>query len=71
MELSSWVHKQEGPKQETHPPISDDECESSLLSKMTKALVTGTCQRGEGLLAIIHIYMSGPFRSAIMDANHY
>ena len=48
---------------------SDDTCESCLLGKMTKSPFTGTCERGEGLLDLIHTDVFGPFRTATRDAN--
>ncbi|GKA60685.1 putative RNA-directed DNA polymerase, partial [Tanacetum coccineum] len=33
---------------------SDDVCESCLLGKITKSPFTGTCERGEGLLDLVH-----------------
>nr|GEX21957.1 hypothetical protein [Tanacetum cinerariifolium] len=33
---------------------SDDVCESCLLGKMIKSPFTGTCERGEGLLDLVH-----------------
>ncbi|GJV42316.1 retrotransposon protein, putative, ty1-copia subclass [Tanacetum coccineum] len=40
---------------------SDDVCESCLLGKMTKSLFTGTCERGERLLDLVHTDVCGPF----------
>ncbi|GJU45980.1 retrotransposon protein, putative, ty1-copia subclass [Tanacetum coccineum] len=37
---------------------SDDVCESCLLGKMTKLSFTGTCERGEGLLDLVHTDVS-------------
>jgi hypothetical protein len=50
---------------------SDDTCESCLLGKMTKSPFTGFCERGEGLLDLIHTDVCGPFRSATRDANRF
>ena len=50
---------------------SDDVCESCLLGKMTKSPFTGTCERGEGLLDLVHTDVCGPFRSATRDGNRY
>ena len=50
---------------------SDDKCESYLLGNMTKSPFTGTCERGEGLLDLIHTDVCGPFRSNAMDVNCY
>ena len=50
---------------------SDDVCESCLLGKMTKSPFTGTCERGEGLLDLVHTDVCGPFRSATKDGKHY
>ena len=33
---------------------SDDSCESCLLGKMTKSPFTGSCERSEGLLDLVH-----------------
>ena len=48
---------------------SDDKCESCLLGKMKKSPFTGTCERGEGLLDLIHTDVCGPFKSTIRDGN--
>ncbi|GKA30063.1 retrotransposon protein, putative, ty1-copia subclass [Tanacetum coccineum] len=40
---------------------SDDVCESCLLGKMTKSPFTGSCERGEGLLDLVHTDVCGPF----------
>ncbi|GKE31977.1 retrotransposon protein, putative, ty1-copia subclass, partial [Tanacetum coccineum] len=40
---------------------SDDVCESCLLGKMTKSPFTGSCERGEGLLDLVHMDVCGPF----------
>ena len=50
---------------------SDDVCKSCLLGKMTKSPFTGTCERGEGLLDLVHTDVCGPFRSATKDGKHY
>ncbi|GJX64025.1 putative RNA-directed DNA polymerase [Tanacetum coccineum] len=50
---------------------SDDVCESCLLDKMTKSPFTRTCERGEGLLDLVHTDVYGPFRSATKDGKHY
>ncbi|GJU78918.1 retrotransposon protein, putative, ty1-copia subclass [Tanacetum coccineum] len=50
---------------------SDDVCESCLLGKMTKSPFTGTCERGEGLLDLVHTDVCGPFQSATKDGKHY
>ena len=47
----------------------DDTCESRLLGKMTKSPFTGTCERGEGFMGLIHTDACGPFRTATRDAN--
>ena len=49
----------------------DEVCESCLLGKMTKSPFTGTCERGEGLLDLIHTDVCGPFRSTTRDANRF
>ncbi|GKE03803.1 putative RNA-directed DNA polymerase [Tanacetum coccineum] len=38
---------------------------------MTKSPFTGTCERGEGLLDLVHTDVCGPFRSSIKDGKHY
>ena len=50
---------------------SDDVCESCLLGKMTKSPFTGTCERGEGLLDLVHTDVCGPFRSTTKDGDRY
>ncbi|GJV42569.1 retrotransposon protein, putative, ty1-copia subclass [Tanacetum coccineum] len=50
---------------------SDDVCESCLLGKMTKSPFTRTCERGEGLLDLVHTDVCGPFRSATKDGKCY
>ncbi|GKD79417.1 retrotransposon protein, putative, ty1-copia subclass, partial [Tanacetum coccineum] len=50
---------------------SDDVCESFLLGKMTKSPFMGSCERGEGLLDLVHTDVCGPFRSATKDGKHY
>ncbi|GJY49115.1 putative RNA-directed DNA polymerase [Tanacetum coccineum] len=50
---------------------SDDVCKSCLLGKMTKSPFTGTCERGEGLLDLVHTDVCGPFRSATKDGKCY
>jgi hypothetical protein len=50
---------------------SDDLCESCLLGKMTKSPFSGTFERGNDLLDIIHTDVCGPFRSATKDDNRY
>ena len=50
---------------------SDDVCESCLLGKMTKSPFTGSCERGEGLLDLVHTDVCGPFRSTTRDGNRY
>ncbi|GJX05477.1 retrotransposon protein, putative, ty1-copia subclass [Tanacetum coccineum] len=50
---------------------SDDVCESCLLGKMTKSPFTGTCERGERLLDLVHTDVCGPFHSAIKDGKRY
>ncbi|GKA21539.1 retrotransposon protein, putative, ty1-copia subclass, partial [Tanacetum coccineum] len=50
---------------------SDDVCESCLLGKMTKSPFTGSCERGEGLLDLVHTDVCGPFRSATKDGKRY
>ncbi|CAH1440299.1 unnamed protein product [Lactuca virosa] len=49
----------------------DDVCESCLLGKMTKSPFTGTCERGEVLLDLIHTDVCGPFRSTTRDVNRF
>nr|GEU90936.1 hypothetical protein [Tanacetum cinerariifolium] len=39
--------------------------------KMTKSPFTGSCERGEGLLDIVHTDMCGPFQSATKDGKCY
>ncbi|GJR55631.1 retrotransposon protein, putative, ty1-copia subclass, partial [Tanacetum coccineum] len=50
---------------------SDDVCESCLLGKMTKSPFTGSYERGEGLLDLVHTDVYGPFRSATKDGKRY
>nr|GEV86718.1 hypothetical protein [Tanacetum cinerariifolium] len=50
---------------------SDNVHESCLLGKMTKLPFTGTYERGEGLLDLVHTDVCGPFRSATKDGKHY
>ncbi|GKE51244.1 retrotransposon protein, putative, ty1-copia subclass, partial [Tanacetum coccineum] len=50
---------------------SDDVSESCLLGKMTKLPFTGSCERGKGLLDLVHIDVCGPFRSTRKDGNRY
>ena len=50
---------------------SDDVCKSCLLGKMTKSPFTGSCERGEDLLDLIHKDVCGPFRTAKRDANRF
>ena len=50
---------------------SDDSCELCLLGKMTKSPFTGSCERGQGLLDLVHTDVCGPFRVATRDANRY
>ncbi|GJR93498.1 retrotransposon protein, putative, ty1-copia subclass [Tanacetum coccineum] len=50
---------------------SDDVCDSCLLGKMTKSPFTGSCERGEGLLDLVHTDVCGPFRSATKDGKRY
>ena len=38
---------------------------------MTKSPFTGTCERDEGLLDLVHTYVCGPFRSTTRDANRF
>ncbi|GKB01139.1 putative RNA-directed DNA polymerase, partial [Tanacetum coccineum] len=49
----------------------DDVCESCLLGRMTKSPFIGSCERGEGLLDLVHTDVCGPFRSATIDGKHY
>ena len=56
---------------ETFDLKSDDTCKSCLLGKTTKSPFTGTCERGEGLLDLIHTDVCGPFRTAIRDATRF
>ena len=46
-------------------------CESCLLGKMTKSPFKSTCERGEGLLDLIHTNVYGPFRSTTKDGNRF
>ncbi|GJU25310.1 retrotransposon protein, putative, ty1-copia subclass [Tanacetum coccineum] len=48
---------------------SNDVCESCFLGKMTKSPFTGMCERGEGLLDLVHIDVCGPFRSTTKYGN--
>ncbi|GKE89846.1 retrotransposon protein, putative, ty1-copia subclass [Tanacetum coccineum] len=50
---------------------SDDVCESCLLGKMTKSPFIGTCERGEGLLNLVHTDVCGPSRSTTKDGKRY
>ena len=50
---------------------SDDRCESCLLGKMTKSPFTGSCERGEEVLDLVHTDVCGPFRSATRDGKRY
>ena len=50
---------------------SDDVCEPCLLGKMTKSPFTGTCERGEDVLDLVHTDVCGPFRSPTRDGRHY
>ncbi|GKD94504.1 retrotransposon protein, putative, ty1-copia subclass [Tanacetum coccineum] len=50
---------------------SDDVYESCLLGKMTKSPFTRSCERGEGLLDLVHTDVCGPFRSATKDRKRY
>nr|GEV90185.1 retrotransposon protein, putative, Ty1-copia subclass [Tanacetum cinerariifolium] len=50
---------------------SDDVCESFLLGKMTKSPFTRSCERGEGLLDLVHKDVCRPFRSATKDGKCY
>ena len=50
---------------------SDDTCESCILGKMTKSPFTGSCERGEGLLDLIHTDVCGPFRTTTRDTNRF
>ncbi|KAJ9556430.1 hypothetical protein OSB04_011044 [Centaurea solstitialis] len=56
---------------ESFDHTSNDECESCLLGKMTKAPFTGTCERGKDLLDIVHTDVCGPFRSATRHDERY
>ncbi|KAJ9565695.1 hypothetical protein OSB04_001661 [Centaurea solstitialis] len=56
---------------ESFDHTSNDECESCLLGKMTKASFTGTCERGKDLLDIVHTDVCGPFRSATRHGERY
>ena len=49
----------------------DDSCESCLLGKMTKSPFPGSCERGTGLLDLIHTDVCGPFRTATRDAYRF
>ena len=50
---------------------SDDVCEPCLLGKMTKSPFTGTCERGDDVLGLVHTDVCGPFRSPTRDGRHY
>ena len=50
---------------------SNDVCESCLLGKMTNSPFTGSLQRGEGLLDLLHTDVCGPFRSTTKGDNRY
>ncbi|GJU16302.1 putative RNA-directed DNA polymerase [Tanacetum coccineum] len=50
---------------------SNDVCEACLLGKMTKSPFIGTCERGEGLLDLVHTDVCGPFQSTTKDGKHY
>ncbi|GJZ45060.1 retrotransposon protein, putative, ty1-copia subclass [Tanacetum coccineum] len=50
---------------------SNDVCESCLLGKMTKSPFTESCERGEGLLDLVHTDMCGPFQTATKDRKRY
>ncbi|GKB06343.1 retrotransposon protein, putative, ty1-copia subclass [Tanacetum coccineum] len=50
---------------------SDDVYESCLLGKITKSPFTGSCERGQGLLDLVHRDVCGPFLSAIKDGKRY
>ncbi|KAJ9546873.1 hypothetical protein OSB04_019416 [Centaurea solstitialis] len=56
---------------ESFDHTSNDECESCLLGKMTKAPFTGTCERGKDLLDIVHTDVCGPFKSATRHGERY
>ncbi|KAJ9545085.1 hypothetical protein OSB04_024792 [Centaurea solstitialis] len=56
---------------ESFDQTSNDECESCLLGKMTKAPFIGTCKRGKDLLDIVHTDVCGPFRSATRHDERY
>ena len=78
MALSPWTYKQETIGQlqkdgvlESFDLKSDDSCESCLLGKMTKSPFTGSCERGEGLLDLVHTDVCGPFKHATRYANRY
>ncbi|GJU03854.1 retrotransposon protein, putative, ty1-copia subclass [Tanacetum coccineum] len=43
----------------------------SRLGHITKSSFTGTCERGEGLLDLVHTDVCGPFRSATKDGKRY
>ena len=79
VKLSTWACQQEA-----HSPTLqkdgvlesfdlrfDDTCESCLLGKMKKSPFTGTCERTEVLLDLIHTDVCGPFRFTIRDANYF
>ncbi|GKC34303.1 retrotransposon protein, putative, ty1-copia subclass [Tanacetum coccineum] len=44
---------------------------SSHSGKMTKSPFTGSCERGEALLDLVHTDVCGPFRSSTKDGNRY
>ncbi|GKA99274.1 retrotransposon protein, putative, ty1-copia subclass, partial [Tanacetum coccineum] len=50
---------------------SDDVCECCLLGKMTKSPFIGSCERGEGLLDLVHTDVCGPFQSATKHGKCY
>ena len=49
----------------------DEECESCLLGKMTKAPFKGKIERAKDLLDLIHTDVCGPFRSATRNGERY
>nr|GEY40352.1 retrotransposon protein, putative, Ty1-copia subclass [Tanacetum cinerariifolium] len=50
---------------------SNDVCQFCLLGKITKSPFTGSCERGEGLLDLVHTDVCGLFRSPTKDRKRY
>ncbi|GJR85347.1 retrotransposon protein, putative, ty1-copia subclass [Tanacetum coccineum] len=65
------------------PQLQKDECYESFdfksmmyaslvfIGKNDKSPFTGTCERGEGLLDLVHTDVCGPFQSATKDGKRY